>query len=158
MNSGSTLRSSARKVGLASASLAAVFALSACGGGNAEAYCSTIEDAVGELDNLADSDPQEAMGEGMNSIVTMLDDSASDAPEEISDAHDSVQEGFETLNDLNMEALLDPEALMTMSEDERAELEDEAAAAEEKFEALEEDGETWGSWVEENCEVEEPLG
>lgn len=153
-----TLRNNLRKAGFASAAFAAVAALSACGGGSAEAYCSTIEDSVDELASFDDSDPQAIMGDGMDGIVTMLEDSAGEAPEEISDEHSSVQEIFEEISNLDMGALLDPEALLEMSEDEMAELETEAAALEERFAELEDDGQAWGSWIEENCEVQDPIG
>lgn len=154
---GETTRSRGRKFGLASAGFAAVFALSACGGGSAEAYCSTIEDSVGELSSLDDGDPQAIMGEGMEGLVSMLQDSASDVPDEIADEHASVQEVFEEINNLDLAAMLDPEALMEMDEDEVAEMEAEVAELEETFDGVEQDGEAWGSWIEQNCDVPDPM-
>ena len=111
-----------------------------------------------ELASLDDSDPQAIMGEGMDGIATMLEDSASDAPDEIAEEHASVQEAFEEINNLDFAAMLDPEALAEMDEDEMAEMEDEMAALDEQFAGLEEDGEAWGSWIEENCEIQDPMG
>lgn len=153
-----TLRNSLRRGGLVSAGFVAVFALSACQGGSAEAYCSTIEDSVDELANLDDSDPQAIMGEGMDGIVAMLDDSAGDAPDEIAEEHASVQGAFEEISNLDLAAMLDPEARADMGEDEVAQMEDDVAALEERFAGIEEDGEVWGSWIEENCEIQDPMG
>lgn len=152
-----TLRNNLQKAGLVPAAFAAVFALSACGGGSAEAYCSTIEESVDELASLDDSDPQAIMGEGMDGIVAMLEDSASDAPDEIAEEHASVQEAFEEINNLDFAALLDPEALAEMDQDEMAEMEAEVDALEERFAGIEEDGDAWGSWIEENCEIQDPM-
>lgn len=158
MMSDTTLRNSLRKGGLVATGFAAVFALSACQGGSAEAYCSTIEDSVAELANLDDSNPQSIMGEGLDGIVTMLDDSAGDVPDEIAEEHASVQGAFEEISSLDLAAMLDPQARADMGEDEVAQMEDDAAALEERFAGIEEDGEVWGSWIEENCEIQDPMG
>lgn len=156
--SGSTPAQKRHKGLLATASIAALMGITACGGGGDEAaYCDTLQDHVDELAGIDTDNPETLFAEGMDGMVSMMEDSSSDVPEEIADEHASVQEIFQEINNIDLEAMMDMENLMDMDEDEIAEMEAEFEAIENRFEELEEDGERWGEWVEENCEIADPL-
>ncbi|WP_300344217.1 hypothetical protein [Nesterenkonia sp.] len=154
----STPKLPAPKSFAAAASAAALLGLTACGGNDAQAYCDTLESHSEQLAALDDSDPAAMFGEAMDGVVSMLEDSASDVPEEIAEEHAAVQEALTGLQDVDMAALMDVESLMEMDEDEAAELESQVADLEQQFAEMEEQGQRWGDWVEENCDVEEAFG
>lgn len=147
----------ARKGLMATVSVAALAGLTACGGGSAEAYCDTLQEHVAHLSGLDASNPETMMGDGMEGIMAMMEEAGSDVPEEIASEHATVQEMFEEFSSIDFEALMDVEALMEMDQDEMAEMEAEFQALEERFEGAEADGERWGEWVEENCDIEDPV-
>src|SRR5699024_7015536 len=117
----------------ASASVAAVLGLSACGGGDAAAYCDSLQSHADELADLDTDNPQAAFSEGMDGMVTMMEESGSDAPEEISEEHAAVQEILEELNNIDLEAMMDVESMMEMDQDEVAEMEAEIESMEQRF-------------------------
>src|SRR5699024_776627 len=153
----SALTHKRRKGLLASASVAAVLGLSACGGGDAAAYCDSLQRHADELADLATANPQAPYCAARDGKVTMMAEAGSDVPEETSEEHAAVQEILEELNSIDLEAMMDVESMMEMDQDEGAEMEAEIESMEQRFQELEEDGQRWGDWVDENCDIEDPL-
>lgn len=145
------------RTGLAAASVAVLLGVAACSGGDADAYCDTLEASAQELAALDDANNPNAFEEAIDGLVAMMHDAESDAPEEVAEEHAAVQSAFEDLQEMDFAQLMDVESLMSMDEEEQAELEAEFAEMEERFADMDEYGERWGEWVEENCEVSEVL-
>lgn len=145
------------RTGLAAASVAVLLGVTACSGGDADAYCDTLEASAQELAALDDANNPNAFEEAIDGLVAMMHDAESDAPEEVAEEHAAVQSAFEDLQEMDFAQLMDVESLMSMDEEEQAELEAEFAEMEERFADMDEYGERWGEWVEENCEVSEVL-
>lgn len=145
------------RTGLAAASVAVLLGVTACSGGDADAYCDTLEASAQELAALDDASNPNAFEEAIDGLVAMMHDAESDAPEEVAEEHAAVQSAFEDLQEMDFAQLMDVESLMSMDEEEQAELEAEFAEMEERFADMDEYGERWGEWVEENCEVSEVL-
>lgn len=141
------------RAGLAATSVAVLLGLTACSGGDAQAYCDTLESSAQELAALDNADNPNAFGDAMDGLVNMMQEAESDAPEDISEEHAQVQSAFEDLQEIDLAQLMDIESMMAMDEEEQAALEAEFAEMEERFADMEEHGERWGEWVEENCEV-----
>lgn len=147
----------ARRSLVAAASVAALAGLTACGGGSAETYCDTLEEHAAHLSGLDTNNPETMMGDGVDGIVAMMEEAEGDAPDEIAAEHATVKDMFEEFSRLDFAALMDIEALMEMDEEELGQMEAEFEALEERFEAAGDDGERWGEWVEEHCEIQDPL-
>lgn len=152
-----TLREKARRGLAATVAVAALAGLTACGSDSTEAYCDTLQEHVAHLSGLDASNPEAMMGEGMDGIMAMMEEAESDVPDEIASEHATVQEMFAEFSSIDFEALMDVEALMEMDDAEMEEMEAEFQALEERFEGAEADGERWGEWVEENCDIEDPV-
>ncbi|WP_150460789.1 PCRF domain-containing protein [Nesterenkonia ebinurensis] len=149
----STLTTRSKTLGGA-AGVLGLLTVTACGGGDAESYCNTLEEHASALQALESDDPQAVINDGFEGVVEMLQDAESDVPDEIAEEHAAVQSAVEELATLDLEALFDMESMMEMDPEELQALEAEFEQLEERFNDMEDQGEAWADWVEENCDIE----
>lgn len=134
-----------------SAAVASLLVVTACGN-SVDDYCDTMEERIGDMEEQfaqMEENPEEMFGESMEAVADLFEDVADTAPDEISEEADDLEEAFGAMADAD----LDLGNLADMDEEEMEEFEEQFNTIEEEYSNVDEAGETWADYTEENCDV-----